>query len=160
MPSQEYLEAKKKIEAAKLEAQNLAKRLFEKEAKNLIEELGIRSFSWTQYTPYFNDGDACVFRVNVWHGEGIYINGVNSYGESEDEDGDLIPDLPGRPNEDLYATDPEEYARQRLVFEEPFRKLGSFIEQWQEEDLLFMFGDHAIVTVTKDGIETDDYQHD
>lgn len=26
----------------------------------------LESFSWTQYTPYFNDGDTCQFSVHSW----------------------------------------------------------------------------------------------
>jgi hypothetical protein len=42
--------------------------LFEKHPK-------IESFSWTQYTPYFNDGDECVFSTNFDYS--LEINGEN-----------------------------------------------------------------------------------
>jgi hypothetical protein len=33
----------------------------------VLDDDTIHSFGWRQYTPYFNDGDACVFRVGeVW----------------------------------------------------------------------------------------------
>jgi hypothetical protein len=39
------------------------------------------NFSWTQYTPYFNDGDACTFSVHNYP----EINGEDSYGETTAE---------------------------------------------------------------------------
>jgi len=35
------------------------------------------SFSWPQYTPYFNDGEECNFYVRSYD-ENIEINGINS----------------------------------------------------------------------------------
>jgi hypothetical protein len=36
----------------------------------------IKSISWNQYTPYFNDGDECTFSV---HNDDIYVNGEDLY---------------------------------------------------------------------------------
>ena len=37
---------------------------FDKECEQLFKEYPqLLSFSWTQYTPYFNDGDSCTFSV-------------------------------------------------------------------------------------------------
>ena len=34
---------------------------------DMINDPKVISFGWTQYTPYFNDGDACVFHANcIW----------------------------------------------------------------------------------------------
>lgn len=43
-----------------------AKQLVSEGTKAIFEEYGdiVESFGWTQYTPYFNDGDECVFNVH------------------------------------------------------------------------------------------------
>lgn len=46
----------------------------------------IKSLQWTQYTPYFNDGEECIFSVND-----IYYNINRNFGKTEEEieeDGD------------------------------------------------------------------------
>ena len=41
----------------------------------------IESISWTQYTPYFNDGDSCEFRVNT----DIRVNSKNHHWDEEED---------------------------------------------------------------------------
>lgn len=53
--------------------------------KDIVKDIfvgfpNIESFSWTQYTPYFNDGDECNFTVNTY---GIKINDEDSYDNKE-----------------------------------------------------------------------------
>ena len=48
----------------------------------------IKLICWTQYTPYFNDGDTCTFRVNdiyFSNAEGDDVNDITGYGEYEGE---------------------------------------------------------------------------
>ena len=63
----EAFEAKKKVfvEDLRKEFPTMFKELFDKSEK-------IESFSWTQYTPFFNDGDTCEFGV---HCDDPYVNG-------------------------------------------------------------------------------------
>ena len=35
----------------------------QKEFATLSEQIGVKAVAWTQYTPWFNDGDACEFGV-------------------------------------------------------------------------------------------------
>lgn len=162
MPSEAYLAAREKIKEAKGEAQRLAKEAFEVEAIALVNEMGIRSFSWTQYTPYFNDGDACVFGVN----SDAMINGADEYGDSDDEDDEETPaSVPGRPTIMPWASglSPEQKAEADAAYEAwraPFKKIGAFLNGWEDEDMLFMFGDHVKVTVSKEGIDVENYDHD
>ena len=52
------------------------KKDFQLKLKELQNEFPfINSFSWKQYTPYFNDGEECVFRAGTSKGE-IYINNL------------------------------------------------------------------------------------
>ena len=136
MPSEAYKAARERIAAAKKEAQEVVKAEFEKEALSLLDELGIDSFTWQQYTPYFNDGDACVFSV---YADEPRINDVDPY------ETDNFP---------KYGT--AEYD----TFWTPYRLIANFVTSFSEEDLEFMFGDHVEVTVSRDGIEVEEYSHD
>ena len=47
------------------------------------ENPAIRAVTWTQYAPYFNDGDACVFSVNdpyFTNAEGEDLENIDSWG--------------------------------------------------------------------------------
>lgn len=60
-----YEELRGQIQAAKVEMKRLAPDLLRERAQQIFEQHSdLDSFGWTQYTPYFNDGDACVFGVN------------------------------------------------------------------------------------------------
>jgi hypothetical protein len=60
-----YNELKAKIADARKQMEETAKGLFTEMAADLFaENPDLVSFGWTQYTPYFNDGDPCVFRCN------------------------------------------------------------------------------------------------
>lgn len=162
MPSEAYKEAIKAMQEAKATAQNLVKQTFEEEAQELLEELKIDSFGWTQYTPYFNDGDACVFNAYT-DPESVYINGKDSYGERMDyggEDDEEEAEKPPYPDWRLKETDPAKYEQMRRAYFGKHLPVSEFLQEFTEEDLLFMFGDHASIVVTRDGVEVGEYDHD
>ena len=96
------------------------------------------AFRWTQYTPYFNDGDACVFglhRVHVKVGE-----------EDGDHDDGYL---------EAYDFDSGSPEHDRL----------SDIEDMLDscEDVLqYLFGDHCQVTIwrNKNEATVEEYEHD
>ena len=90
-------------------------------------------FSWTQYTPYFNDGDTCEFGVNS--DCDIKWDGVEY---------------------EAYATDDEPADVEKCK-----QEVSSLISATPEDALQGMFGDHCRVTVPRKGKpSTDDYEHD
>jgi hypothetical protein len=57
----------------------------------LFEEFPeLESFSWTQYTPYFNDGDTCEFSANIDYPE---IEGIGEANDDYDIVNDAIVNL-------------------------------------------------------------------
>lgn len=94
---------------------------------------GAESFGWVQYTPYFMDGDPCVF--SVAHGllNGDYCDGSSWY-DGEEFDG----------------------------YEAAAKDVGALVSKLQDcEDALHaIFGDHCAITATREGIETSRYDHD
>ena len=112
----------------------------------------VEAVRWYQYTPYFNDGDACIFHtgecyVKLVDGDpeaGDYEDGfVGSY-ELADWDRKLRKYTPKPGLEQLYP-----------AFDELADSLDHF-----EEFLHDSFGDPAEVTATTDGFSVEFYDHD
>lgn len=91
----------------------------------------VYGIKWTQYTPHFNDGDACVFSLHS-----IYTFKTQEAFESDDD----LYDNAGA--EECYGEEPETSLTQ------------------VEELLQASFGDHAQVSVTREKIDVEEYQHD
>lgn len=125
-------EASAKIAEARRELKNFAQtkgpEAIGSAFKTLFDKYpDIDHIQWTQYTPHFNDGDVCQFRVN--QPEAYDIN------DNEFDDWDKI-------GEDAYS---------------------DFDDIWSdcdEELLELCFGDGVKVTITADGVEVEEYDHD
>lgn len=89
------------------------------------------NFSWSQYSPYFNDGDECIFGVHeVWH-----VNGKHTYGYGGDKQDDEVKAFADSATEALYML-PEEFLKE-------------------------LFGNHVSITVYRDGrIVSEECDHD
>lgn len=115
-------------EKAKLEYQaalkEAAKEIFEKYPK-------LESFSWTQYAPYFNDGDECVFRVN----EVYQVNGLNEWEDREEI--------------------------KELGIDEALTEANDLVEAIDDDAMRDLFGNHVEVTCNRDGsFSTSECDHD
>ena len=125
----------------------------------------VTTITWTQYTPYFNDGEPCEFSVNTLYAH-IIDEDISYY------DGTF-------PINDWYfkerGTDKEsDYQKKfwdnllKLFIDESeakdcnddFEKLQKTFSQINEDLLLEVFGDHARIIVTLAGIETEEFDHD
>lgn len=112
----------------------------------------VKSVSWNQYTPYFNDGDSCTFSVN----EPTFYNFIvdDDYDENEDEDTD----------KNQWALDSwqlHDYVK--FGISEPESKLMEFLSATIQENEVFLeeiFGDHMKIILTANGIEEVEYDHD
>jgi len=91
----------------------------------------VKSISWQQYTPYFNDGDSCEFSVR---NDDIYINGYDEY--------------------EMSKADREKFSPAKTEFED---LLTSIPEDFYKD----LFGDHKEVKILCNGeIEVEEYEHD
>lgn len=91
----------------------------------------VKEISWRQYTPYFNDGDECVFGV---YNDDISINGEDVWDMSDDDETRFKPAF--KDFEDLLQSIPDDFFKD-------------------------LFGDHITVTVKSDcTVETEEYEHD
>ena len=111
-------------------AKAAAKELFHEGSVKLFEDNpDLVKITWRQYTPYFNDGDTCVFSANHTYAD-VFTKATS---EDEDECLENVGDFP---------------------------KVEEFLEQFTDDDMFALFGDHVKVIVTSEGIEVEDYDHD
>lgn len=118
---------------------------------------GVVGVRWRQYTPYFNDGEPCEFGL----GE-PYVATETSLATEDGDYGDgWLSDLvPG-------SYDP---VTRRLIYGDVAPEHAALVEPWDaltaaygaryEESLREKFGDHATVTVYRDRITIEEYEHD
>ena len=132
----------------------------------VLDDPTIVELGWTQYTPYFNDGDPCVFSA-----DGVWVR------TDQDTDVESTYDLqptrysghpslgkrdyrwegqhPNRYRVDLNYEGPDEARFDRC------RALEDAIDSGEFDDVLLdAFGDHAEITVRRDGIQVEFYEHE
>lgn len=125
-----------------------------------LESDGVAWFAWNQFTPYFSDGDPCVFHC---------------YGLGTVEvDGHEVEDFPGYGPEDeaVLGKRPSEWINRERVWgdytgpnESRYDALSALNDALGggefEDVLLSLFGDHAEVRVVKgDAVHVEFYEHD
>lgn len=162
MNNPKFLELKQKqaeIQKMKQEVLETSNKIFTECAKSIFDEHPkVKSFSWRQYTPYFNDGETCIFSADT-----DYIN-VND--ESVDEAEWMSPTIitkygtwnrelrkyEGREEELNPKFDPE--------MAKAVEEIREFLSHFENDFYLNQFGDHAEITITADGVSIDEYEHD
>lgn len=178
----EYLQRRKELKAFLEE--NGQKMILDSFRNFFAKYPMVEKVSWTQYTPYFNDGDACVFGVNEPQARvrlspalsDAYRGRLSTFLEDDDEEVDEEePGMPGH-GEGAVVTfggvktwnierlPPEERAEvEALVapYMDLSRDLGAFVGGDLEEAYLEVFGDHVRVEVHKNlVVTTEEYSHD
>lgn len=102
--------------------------------KPIFEEYpNLISFSWDQYTPYFNDGEVCEFSAYVDYPILCFDN---------------------KPHLRKWDLDPNS------VEGKAFSKIQSMLKSVDQDTYKSLFGDHVTVTVTKDDVKVSDCDHD
>lgn len=155
-------EARKKI---KVEAQSVIKgvfdEFFEKQPK-------VHAIGWTQYTPYWNDGEECSFRVNEIK---LFLS-EDSAEEDDDDyfegDQDLVRDrayyAKNGDQEELDKIDTkiaafggiEAYKAAVKDFGVVVKILGAIEDEYME----MLYGDHVTVRYTRKGVKVEEYDHE
>lgn len=175
------VEAQKQMQDAQEQMGNSIKEVIATGLQEIFDRYPfLGSVTWTQYTPWFNDGDACIFNSHIDY------PGVNStkdveegsYGYCE-EPGE---DFGSRSEKELYKGYDSETRRSKYEpnpnydpeWEQCYTEVHSFMSSlrgprtgsgWDQEEpfdsaMKAAFGDHIQVTVTRDGFEIDGYEHD
>jgi hypothetical protein len=153
---------KQKLAALKEDYKKTAEAMFHEGVKELFElHPSLDSFGFTAYSPYFNDGEECRFSA---HTDYPYINGYNDdegsmekYFEPREGDSNIWKKIGrwdysnGYNNRVWVDGDAELDAMVKDVKE----FLSSFNDDvWQD-----LIGNHVIVRISKDGIETEEYSN-
>lgn len=128
-----FTEAKTELKATLMAQMDVElKTIFTKHPK-------LESFSWRQYTPYFNDGDTCVFGVRNDELD-IVFDGKSFWdwdARNTRADGARTPDL-------------------KAAWDD----IRAVLDVVPEEFYADLYGDHVTVTVTADGATAEEYSHD
>lgn len=162
---------------ALIEEQRALKTKFQTEAQAIFKEImkeffdknpGITALKWSQYTPYFNDGDACVFRVNeVYHTNASVdeLENVTVWGEYEGEDesvwvtGNIAYVL--NSGSKYYKEEAAKILAAGGVDENSCKLIDKMIQSSEMEDIMReMFGDHVAVTATREGFDVNEHAHE
>lgn len=139
-----------------------AKQLVSDGTKVIFEEYGdiVESFGWTQYTPYFNDGDECVFGVGelkIMAAEAEdddredYRYGETTRAFSSYSEASRIKPSYGEPGENYDQRYQDAYEAIHAIYN------VFSIDQSIAKDI---FGDHVEVVFGPDGVEVEDYSHE
>lgn len=162
-----------------------AKDVFANSAKEIFEKYGdkVGCFKWSQYTPYFNDGDPCEFGKNdVWifnpkdaeNEELRYEEGSEEFYGGFGERNTLNKILyRSKENPDRITTgtwqSKEILADEYEAFENPnydpeygeaYTAIHDLCKLIDKDTALALFGDHVEIIVTKDGVSVEEYSHD
>lgn len=164
----------------RLELDTLNREIFADGCKDIFESIPeVSSFSWTQYSPYFNDGDECVFGVNEeprrvvinevsFNPQDIYISTYGEY-DQENRKYNMRP-MAECEAEALETTFEDDDGEDRKFTElwitfvrytEIIKAIESFLSSQDEWTMQDTFGNHVIVTLNSDGTSSDEsYDHD
>ena len=133
----------------------------------------VKSLSFTAYTPFFNDGDTCEY--NVHHD---YCN-FNGYDEDRDVEGEGVdvlqlaketiyveePNPNYDPSTSRWGNDKTKWVRKpnpdfNPLYKEAVDAFREALAVVDDDNWMDMVGDHVKVTITREGIETNEYDHD
>lgn len=148
-------EAKKKVVVDKLR-----KDFFSLVSPVFNEYPHIKSFSWEQYTDYFNDGDEYNFHVHAESAYSLQINGKDHDTLMDEAVGDReFDDIPNGKSGKWYSPT---YKKLSNELEVPYKAISDVLYNIPSEMMKEVFGDHVKVTVYSRGdVVVDDYlDHD
>ena len=143
------------MEALKANYQKRGQEIFKLAFKEFFDaNPTVTVVGWRQFTPYFNDGDACEFGC---YAEYAFVSNAPDYeriefGEYHDDDETVWIEDPdyGDLNEELIPSSVSANSH-------TLRKLLSKIS---DDVFLDMFGDHVQVFATREGFDVQEYSHD
>jgi hypothetical protein len=144
--------------ALRAKFQETAQALFKETTKQFFDNNpGVTAILWTQYTPYFNDGDTCVFNVNdvyFTNANSEQMDDVSSWGEYEGEEETVW-------SETAWGFNYHEDKHFEGINIEEANQFSKLVGSSDMEDVMKeMFGDHARVIATREGFDVQEYDHE
>jgi len=156
---EEITKGKEEIAAIKTQLSEKLKLTFHGLSKELFRIYpDLKSFGWTQYTPYFNDGEECTFTSN--HDYPTINGNDENYGESEQPEGVLDIVMLGK--ELIYDGNWKKIPNPDYnpFYKEVVSTVKEFLNQFDDEDMKDLFGNHVSVHVTEENVVVEEYEHD
>lgn len=117
-------------------------------AEFFVKHPKVKMITWTQYTPYFNDGDTCEFRTgDFWM---LSEEGMRRWDEDggHAEEYDIIWG-----DEDIETPLTKE---EKDAAKNDLRTIARIPDEIYED----LFGDHVQVKATAEGFDVEEYSHD
>jgi hypothetical protein len=121
------------------------------------------SFGWSQYTPYWNDGDTCEFSANGEYPSITFTAPDGKTVRHNENSGELTEVGTAQWDEDVeiesdVELDPAPYEKQ---VDKLSKAVSKFLGNFSDDDFLTMFDDHVQVTVNRNGkVEVEDFEHE
>lgn len=141
--------------------QDKMEKLLKENFSEFFTKTKITWVGWCQYTPYFNDGDPCVFSVHeIYYGyesdpstvyspyDGLYVRYGDGVWHRDDIEEKTDTIVEGLTEEDVI----NDYNVVKLFIET--------VSKIPDDVFEGMFGDHVFVKATAEGIEVEEYDHD
>lgn len=144
---------------------NKAEKSATKEIMSILKSLMksnplLKGVRWTQYTPHFNDGDACEFGIH-----GPEFKFADSFLKDDEEE-----EFNDEGWFDEYTVDDEFFKKRKDILnheeinslEETVANVDKVFEKLtsMETHLQNVFGDGFRITVTSTGVESEEFEHD
>jgi len=154
-------------QALRAKFQTEAQAMFKETMKDFFDKnTGITALKWTQYTPYFNDGEPCEFRVNsvtFTNASPEELDNVTHYGEYEGEDETVwaAEGISYTLKSKYHVNDAAKIRATGGIDVDSCDLIDKMIQSSEMEEIMQeMFGDHVQITATRDGFNVEDYDHD
>lgn len=152
-------ENRKKILKQQQELRKAAQAVFVVAVKDFFEAVPeVKTVFWTQYTPYFNDGDPCVFRVtDIEFSTATFENGDDI--DSFKEENSYWYGEGSRVEHGGTAINTSSYNRELNPTEAACKEFSELIRSI-EDNMEEIFGDHCQIILTSDGRTiVEEYEH-
>ena len=158
-----YAQAKTKMAEAQKQIEQIAADAFKEMTTEFFEgQPDIVSFGWSQYTPYWNDGDTCTFSANTEYPivtfkakDGKIIKYDENNGTLQEANSAVVEDDIEFSEDDDLEMEPYDDEINKHA-----KAVSKFLSNFDEDDLETMFGDHALITVTRKKVDTEEYEHE
>jgi len=157
-------EMKQRYDQMKAELKSEGQRLLHKNFSEFLRKYPeVECIKWAQYTPYFNDGEACVFRRHDFlasltdsDNKDNYECDISVLAQSDIQDPSNVEKAK---RWDFWPSLRELTSRERQLIED-YRALKTEVGCLPDEVYLDIFGDHVQVTATSTGFTVEEYEHD
>lgn len=123
----------------------------------------VTAFVWTQYTPYFNDGDECTFRRNEISATNCPLDEVDRirYDEYEGEaENVFVSNFSDWFMKSDYCKDERKKIEESGVDIKAVRQFVKILGSIDDDVYLETFGNHVRVAATAQGFDIEEYDHD